>query len=290
MGNTGPLSCGAPEESELDTLTDALSVRHAPVETPARIVSLVPSITELLFALGLEEHIVGRTHYCIHPQPAVAAVPSVGGTKKIKYSRLRALQPTQVILNIDENPQELAEQLAADGIEIIVTHPLAPEDNPPLYRLLGGIFRREAEAERLTANFVQALAELRQTDWPLRKVLYLIWRKPWMGISRETYIARTLALVGWETLPVASEVRYPVLELDRALLDAADLILFSSEPYRFQHADLEAFAREYDCPLAKLRLIDGEMTSWYGNRAIEGLAYLGRLARQSQASCFPSSR
>ena len=99
--------------SDWDTLTDALGVRHAPAETPVRIVSLVPSITELLFALGLETQIVGRTHYCIHPAPAVMALPSVGGTKKIKYSRLRALQPTHVIVNIDENPRELAERLAS---------------------------------------------------------------------------------------------------------------------------------------------------------------------------------
>lgn len=261
------------------TLIDAIGIPQVPITAPARIISLVPSITELLFALGLGEHIVGRTHYCVHPQPAIAAIPSVGGTKKVKQSRLRALQPTHVILNIDENPRELAEQLAGFVPHLIVTHPLAPEDNVPLYRLLGGIFRREAEAETLAAKFTRALAALRQTPWPPRRVLYLIWRQPWMGISRDTYIARTLALVGWETLPAETEVRYPVLDLNRGLLDAADLILFSSEPYRFQPDDLAAFARDYDCPLEKLRPIDGEMTSWYGNRAIQGLEYLARFAR-----------
>ncbi len=93
-------------------LTDAIGIQHSLVTEPARIVSLVPSITELLFALGLGEQVVGRTHYCIHPAAAVAALPSVGGTKKIRHSRLRALQPTHVILNMDENPKALAEQLA----------------------------------------------------------------------------------------------------------------------------------------------------------------------------------
>jgi ABC-type Fe3+-hydroxamate transport system substrate-binding protein len=246
-------------------------------------------MTELLFALGLAGQIVGRTHYCIHPQPAVAAIPSVGGTKKINYARLQALQPTHVILNIDENPRELAERLTRDGLEVIVTHPLAPEDNLSLYRLLGGVFHREAEAEQLGANFTQALAELRREPWPRRRVLYLIWRKPWMGVSRETYIARMLALVGWETLPAMADARYPVLELDHALLEAADQVLFSSEPYRFQPADLEAFARDYDCPREKLRLIDGEMTSWYGSRAIAGLAYLGRFAREGGFPLTPGS-
>ncbi|MCP5158407.1 MAG: ABC transporter substrate-binding protein [Gammaproteobacteria bacterium] len=271
-------------------LTDALGIRHAPAERPARIVSLVPSITELLFALKLADHIVGRTHYCIHPQPAVATIPSVGGTKKIHYARLRALQPTHIILNIDENPRELAERLSKDGFQIIVTHPLAPEDNLPLYRLLGKIFHREAEAERLAAGFERALAELHQQDWPRQQVLYLIWRQPWMGVSRETYIARMLALVGWDTLPTESATRYPVLDLNHALLDSADLILFSSEPYRFQRADLEAFARNYGCPLEKLQLIDGEMTAWYGSRAIAGLAYLGRLAQAAQNSAIVVSQ
>jgi ABC-type Fe3+-hydroxamate transport system substrate-binding protein len=265
------------------SLTDALGVRHAPVTTPARIVSLVPSITELLFALGLEPQIVGRTHYCVHPQPAVAAIPSVGGTKKVNQARLRALQPTHVILNVDENPRELAERLTDDGLQVIVTHPLAPEDNVPLYRLIGSIFNRAAEAEALAARFEQAVAELRQVAWPRRRVLYLIWREPWMGVSRDTYIARTLALVGWETLPAEAETRYPVLELGRSLLDAADLILFGSEPYRFQSADLDAFAQDYACPPEKLRLIDGEMTSWYGSRAIQGLRDLGQFAREVSA-------
>lgn len=267
-------------ELKREILADALGVQHAPVAAPARIVSLVPSITELLFALGLGDQVVGRTHYCIHPAAAVAALPSVGGTKKIRHSRLRALQPTHVILNIDENPKLLAEQLAEYVPQVIVTHPLTPEDNVPLYRLLGGIFNRKVEAETLAAEFERALMLLRRAAWPKRRVLYLIWRKPWMGVSRETYIARMLALVGWETLPVESEARYPELTLDKTLLDAADLILFSSEPYRFQLTDLEAFARDYDCPLEALRLIDGEMTSWYGSRAIQGLRYMEQFARE----------
>ena len=265
-------------------LIDAIGVRHAPVTAPARIVSLVPSITELLFALKLGDQVVGRTHYCIHPAPLVMPLPSVGGTKKIRHTRLQALRPTHVIVNIDENPRELAERLMADGLQVIVTHPLTPEDNVSLYRLIGGIFNRVAEAEALVARFERTLAELRQVAWPRRQVLYLIWRKPWMGINRDTYIARMLALVGWETVPAECEVRYPELEINKALLDAADLILFSSEPYRFLPEDLESFACDYDCPLEKLRLIDGEMTSWYGSRAIQGLRYMGQLAREISVS------
>lgn len=274
----------------LDSLRDALGVLHEPAAAPARIVSLVPSITELLFALGLGGQIVGRTHYCIHPSAGIASIPSIGGTKKIRYPRLRALKPTHVIVNIDENPRPLAERLMAGGFQVIVTHPLRPEDNVPLYRLIGGIFNRVAEAEALVRRFRQALVALRPVAWPQRRVLYMIWRNPWMGISRETYISQMLALVGWETLPVESVARYPELELNRRLLDAADWILFSTEPYRFVPDDLVNFAHDYDCPLEKLRLIDGEMTSWYGSRAIQGVRYLRALAsRLAQPSGGVSS-
>ncbi len=277
-GNTGAFNNTGSAGSDSSVLTDALGSRHLPTDAPARIVSLVPSLTELLFALGLQDQIVGRTRYCIYPDPVITTIPVVGGTKQIKMECLRALCPSHVILNIDENPRELAEQLTDEVPHIIVTHPQSPEDNRALYHLLGGIFRRETEAAALTTAFDRALAALREHDWPYKKVLYLIWRKPWMGISQDTYIARTLALVGWDVLPVDSEDRYPVLTLDQELLDSTDLILFSSEPYPFQLDDLSAFACDYHCPLQKLRLIDAEMTSWYGNRAIEGLNYLGHFA------------
>lgn len=270
------LSAGPMSQSPL---SDAVGVRHVPVTAAARIVCLVPSITELLFDLNLGDQIAGRTRYCIHPAERVQAVPSVGGTKKINQALLKELHPTHVIVNIDENPRDLVEQIAGYIPHIIVTHPLQPRDNPALYRLLGGIFRREAEAEVWCQRFEQAFNALRAAaqGWPRRKVLYLIWRKPWMTVSRATYISRTLDLVGWDTLPVAAE-RYPPVEISRALLDEAELILFSSEPYPFKPEHLAAFSRQYHYPPDRLLFIDGEMTSWYGSRAIAGLEYLGRFA------------
>jgi ABC-type Fe3+-hydroxamate transport system substrate-binding protein len=232
---------------ERATLIDAIGIQHSPVTAPARIVSLAPSITELLFALGLGDQVVGRTHYCIHPALAVAALPSVGGTKKIRHSRLRALRPTHVILNIDENPE------GAGGTtgRVRAANHRDPSVDPRRQCAALSLARRHLQPRGRGGNAggrIRAGAggygKLRGSK---RQVLYLIWRKPWMSVSRDTYIARMLALVGWETLPAESEARYPVLALDRALLDAADLILFSSEPYRFQAADLDAFARDYDC-------------------------------------------
>ena len=159
------------------------------------------------------------------------------------------------------------------------TNLLEQRDLAHVYERQGAVLLKSGDKEGAAAAFEQALMALQREVWPRRQVLYLIWRQPWMSVSRDTYIARMLALVGWETLPVVSAARYPELALDRSLLDAADWILFSSEPYRFQPADLENFAHNYACPVDKLRLIDGEMTSWYGSRALSGLAYLAHFAR-----------
>ncbi len=257
-------------------LVDAVGVAHPPADNAARIVSLVPSLTELLFDLGLGDRVAGRTHYCIHPQPRVATVPSVGGTKKVRFDRLLALAPTHVLVNVDETPRSLAEEIAAAGVRVVVTHPNAPLDNLDLYRLIGGLFGRAAEAAALAARFRAAHDALiaAAAGRPQRRVLYLIWKDPWMTVSRDTYIARTLALAGWDTACHDPALRYPQVTIDTGLLRGLDLVLFSTEPYRFTAAHLATFRREHGSAGPELRLIDGEMTSWYGSRAIIGLEYL----------------
>ncbi len=262
-------------------LRDAVSTRHEPATGPVRIVSLVPSLTELLFDLDLGDAVVGRTSYCVHPAPAIDAVPSVGGTKKIKLRRVRELAPSHVLLNIDENTRDMAEQLAEFVPNLVVTHPLTPADNIGLYQLLGGIFDRYDQALSLSHHLESQLARLQEVTWrwPRQQVLYLIWRKPWMTVSRATYISRTLALVGWDTVPVVATPRYPVIDLDEVLTThRPDHVLFSSEPYSFSCRDIEDFATARRYPPERLVSIDGEMVSWYGSRAIPGLDYLYRFA------------
>ena len=261
-------------------LVDAIGTRHHAVTAPPRIVSLVPSITELLCDLGLAASLVGRTGFCIHPRALVRGIPKVGGTKTVDVARIRELAPTHLVVNIDENEKPTVDELARLVPHVIVTHPLAPRDNLALYRLLGGIFGRAGGAETLCAEFERAYAETRAAcaSLPRRNVLYLIWRKPWMTVSRDTYISRTLALVGWDTLPADAPARYPELELDAAMLADADRVLLSSEPYRFRERDIgvvqKLLPKNARC---SVHLIDGEMTSWYGSRAIHGLRGLGRL-------------
>jgi ABC-type Fe3+-hydroxamate transport system substrate-binding protein len=163
---------------------DAAGVEHAKAERGARIVSLVPSITELLFALKLDAQIVGRTGFCVHPRDKVRRVPKVGGTKAVKIDAVRALQPTHVIVNIDENERETVEQLREFVPHVVVTHPQTPHDNLSLYALLGAIFDRDKEAQRLAAMLQARLHEAASRAFAAQNVLYLIWREPWMTVAR----------------------------------------------------------------------------------------------------------
>ncbi|MCB1741980.1 MAG: ABC transporter substrate-binding protein, partial [Gammaproteobacteria bacterium] len=267
-------------------LVDAVGTCHVPATNGARIVSLVPSLTELLFDLALGEQLVGRTGYCVHPADAVAAVAEVGGTKQPDLARIGGLGATHVLMNVDENRREDAQALAEMGIVVVATHPLHPLDNPPLYRLLGALFDRRAQAEALATSFHQAYDALleQRVGATERRVLYLIWRKPYMSVSTPTYISRMLALVGLRTVPEGSEQRYPRIDLDAGLARGLDWILLSSEPFPFadkHRTEIEdrLHAAMPGETLPRITFIDGEMMSWYGSRAISGLRYLGRFAR-----------
>ncbi len=260
----------------MSRLVDAAGTEHVPASRSPRIVSLVPSITELLCDLGLAGTIVGRTGFCIHPRETVRGISKVGGTKDIDLDKVRALSPTHVILNVDENRKEAARALGEFVPTLIVTHPLAPLDNLALYRLIGGIFGREREAERLCGNFEAQYAALdaEARAFSPERVLYLIWKNPWITVSRDTYVSRTLALVKWETVPENAPDRYPTVSLDEDAFDGARIVLLSSEPYRFSESHADELRRSF--PGRIVTLIDGEMTAWYGSRAIKALGYLRR--------------
>lgn len=262
---------------------DAAGAEHSRAGPGARIVSLVPSITELLFALSLDAQIVGRTGFCIHPRERVHRVPKVGGTKAVKIDAVRALRPTHVIVNIDENEAHTVDELRRFVPHVVVTHPLAPHDNLTLYRLLGAIFDREREAETLCAALQARLDAVAAHAWPEQHVLYAIWREPWMTVARDTYIAAMLGLVNWQTQPVtyggaAGAARYPTFDFDAPWLADVDRVLLSSEPYRFTLAHADALRRDPRLAGKRVGLIDGEFVSWYGSRAIAGIEYLMNFA------------
>ena len=264
-------------------LRDAAGTVHTPASRDARIVSLVPSITELLFDLGVGDRVVGRTPFCIHPRDGVANIPRVGGTKTPRLDRIRALEPTHVIVNVDENRREDAETLAAFVPHVVVTHPLGPHDNLALYRLVGGIFARREATAHLCRAFEEALSALQAAVYalPEQRVLYLIWRNPWMTVSRDTYVSRTLALVNFLTTGDDPDRRYPEIALDADLLAGVDLVLLSSEPFPFKECHIAEIRAHAGVRCPSIRLFDGEMASWYGSRAIRAMDYLACFAAAS---------
>lgn len=253
------------------TFTDILGQQHAAAPN-ARIVSLVPSITELLCDLGLAPQLVGRTGFCIHPAEVVRDIPKVGGTKDVNIEKIRKLAPSHLVVNIDENEKPTVDKLAQFVPNIVVTHPIEPRDNLALVRLMGGVFCAQERADAWCREFERELAQV-QAGRPQR-VLYCIWKDPWMTVSRDTYIARMLALIGW-SIPEIGDVRYPSFQWSDALVRDVDQVLLSSEPYRFTKEHVDALELQIGRPV---QLVDGEMMSWYGSRALQGIRYLKGLA------------
>ncbi|MBQ0959821.1 cobalamin-binding protein [Ideonella sp. 4Y11] len=251
-----------------------------------RIASLVPSLTELVCTLGLRSALVARTGFCIHPGD-LAEVPKVGGTKDVHLERLRALRPTHVLVNVDENRLETVQALRDFVPEVIITHPCAPEDNLALYAQFAQVFGDQPGVRDAAARLADALhTELDATRpgrLPVESVWVPIWREPWMTVARDTYISRLLARLDWTTLPgqlggPTGAARYPVMTGTEPWLATVRRVLLPSEPYRFDErhlAEVQAL-----CPQARVRLVDGEWLSWYGPRAAQALRHL-RALRES---------
>jgi ABC-type Fe3+-hydroxamate transport system substrate-binding protein len=260
-----------------------------------RIVSLVPSVTELLIDLGLGPFVVGRTGFCIHPASAVASIAKVGGTKDVHVSKLRALAPTHVVVNVDENRLDTVQAVREFVPHVIVTHPIRPEDNLALIDQLVSAFAPEfialysidVRATKLKDQIRAGLQRLQTRPCRPQSVLYLIWREPWMTVARDTYISHMLSLIGWRTWPNqrggdAGAGRYPVVDWVDPALQAVQRVLLSSEPFSFKPE--HAHEVQHWLPQARVQVVDGEMLSWYGSRSVAGLAYLASLADSAELS------
>jgi len=261
--------------------TDDAGRLHSPHSGP-RILSVVPSLTETIFDLGLATKLVGRTSFCIHPKNMVDTIPSVGGTKRINMEKVKKLCPTHALVNIDENPKQMADDLLALGIDVVVTHPNDPVDNLKLLKLLGGVFNVKAAAHQLADDFDKTYSHIlnNQSAYKPERILYLIWQDPWMTINTETYISRTLQLVNWQNNVDNADHRYPEINITDDYLSSIDLVLFSTEPYAFTLEHIKKFGNTFPEHAHKAHIINGEYTSWYGSRATQGLSYLADFARK----------
>ncbi|WP_412060976.1 helical backbone metal receptor [Rubrivirga sp. IMCC45206] len=241
---------------------------------PTRIVSLVPSQTELLAALGLDAEVVGLTRFCVHPAGWKARKAIVGGTKGTDPTRVLALDPDLVIANREENDREPIEALAA-AVPVHVTDVATVGGALAMIREVGGLVGRGPQAQALAAEIGAGFDAL-PAFAPLR-ALYLIWRDPWMTVGGDTFISDVMARAGLANV-VGDRARYPTLAPNEIAALAPDVVLLSSEPYPFADnhvAEVQALA-----PEAQVALADGEAFSWYGSRLLQTPAVLRELRQR----------
>lgn len=236
---------------------------------PKRIVSLVPSQTELLVDLGLENQIVGVTKFCVHPVALRKAKVVVGGTKNVDFAKISALQPDIIICNKEENTQEMVVALRAFA-PVWVSDIYSLEDALGMIRGLGKLFNLSKVAEKIADNILQKSVEFQESmqKVPKRKVAYVIWKNPWMLAGRNTFINNLLALNNFENIIEDKSSRYPEVSIE--LLKTADVVLLSSEPFPFSEKDRLALKNTLE---TKVCLVDGEYFSWYGSRLKNAFAY-----------------
>ena len=231
---------------------------------PQRIVSLVPSLTELLYVLGLEREVVGITKFCVHPEEWLAKKEIVGGTKKLHLERIAALRPDLVVANLEENTKEDVEWLMA-RMPVWVSDVRDLGSATEMIRMLGEATDRKEKALTLADTIDYLLQEPPARS--RQKALYLIWRKPWMAAGTDSYIHHVMHWAGYDNVLTAEQGRYPTLSDEEIKALHPDTVLLSSEPYPFNfghHVELRALL-----PQSQIDMVDGELFSWYGPKMIE---------------------
>lgn len=257
------------------TLVDARG-RHFELDgrVPMRIVSLVPSTTETLFALGLGDALVGYTRFCVHPADEISPERWIGGTKNPKIERIADLQPDLIVANLEENRAEdvaALDEIAPVWVAFPRTVAGAIADLRALGQLVGRPVHAEAFAVAIERELVRTRADAEaRRPW---RFVYLIWREPWMAAGPETFISDLIGQAGGQN--VASG-RYPELDLDALRAESPDLVLLPSEPYPFSKSHRRELLNAGFQP-EQVRLVDGEYLCWHGVRLIEGLPYLRSL-------------
>ncbi|HTN47234.1 MAG TPA: helical backbone metal receptor [Flavipsychrobacter sp.] len=239
---------------------------------PQRIVSVVPSQTELLYDLGLDEQVIGITKFCVHPQEWFRAKTRVGGTKNLNVEMVLSLQPDLVIANKEENTREQIEYLA-QYIPTWISDIQTVDDGLSMIERVGALTGRVHQASTMLERIKNGFSGIAQmtSKTAKQKAAYFIWRRPWMSVGRDTFIHDVLQRCGFENV-FAGEKRYPEIDDDMLKRAEPDVVLLSSEPYPFK--DNHVLEIRKLLPNATIKLVDGEMFSWYGSRMVKAVDYL----------------
>ncbi len=262
--------------------TDQMNRKIELTETPKRIISLVPSQTELLYDIGLRDEVVGITKFCIHPEEWFRSKTRIGGTKKYDFEKIKQLQPDLIIGNKEENEEQQIEELSKhykvwmsdiynlkDALSMIVSIGALVGKNESATNL-------KLQIEYLFNQFSAASSEIKNPKSEIKKVAYFIWQNPYMVAGRNTFIDDMLARCGFNNVfGHQTFSRYPEVTDEQIKAAQPDVIFLSSEPFPFKEKHIQEF--KILCPKAKVVIVDGELFSWYGSRLLQSPAYFNEL-------------
>lgn len=250
-----------------------------------RIVSLCPSLTELVFDLGRGHELVGVTDYCVHPAEGVARVEKVGGTKNPKVARIVELRPDVVLLNEEENRREDGLALAEAGVPCHVSLPRDAFETAAMVRSIGERLERPVEAERIARDIEERTRRVRAAAQgrPLVPFAYLIWRKPWMSVNATTFASGLLTQAGGENVFAAKAARYPEITTDELAAARPRAVFLCTEPYPFQTKHVDELALATGLARETFTIADGEYLSWHGSRTPAGVDYAAGLIDAARA-------
>ncbi len=254
-----------------DQLNRNIQLNH----TPKKIVSLVPSQTELVVDLGLEKELLGVTKFCVHPETLLKQKTVVGGTKQVHYDKIRKLNPDIILCNKEENTKEMISELEKIA-PVHISDVSNMSDAIELINRYGELFLVEKVAQNLVKDIQRKFHDFKTfiSGRPILKVAYFIWRKPWMVVANNTFINEMLKINNFEN-SLGNLNRYPEIDLEVLKVNAPELILLSSEPYPFNQEHKSLLSKEF--PKSKVLIVDGELFSWYGSRLLKSFDYFKKL-------------
>jgi ABC-type Fe3+-hydroxamate transport system substrate-binding protein len=244
---------------------------------PQRIISLVPSQTELLYDLGLKEEVIGITKFCIHPNEWFRSKTRIGGTKTVDIDKVKALNPDLILANKEENVQSQIEALEMD-FPIWISDVNTMQEALDMIQGIGQITNKKDEAIALSLQLKNSFSNFTnpRTNQGIR-TCYMIWKDPYMSVGGDTFIHDILTLAGFSNL-LGSYQRYPIITIEELQEMNCELLLLSSEPYPFKQKHLDELKTLL--PTTKILLVDGEAFSWYGSRLLHTPAYLQQLHQE----------
>lgn len=254
--------------------TDQTGREVSIVSTPTRIISVVPSQTELLFSLGVNEEVIGITKFCVHPEHWFRNKTRIGGTKKLNIEKIQSLKPDLIIANKEENTKEDIEQLS-QLFPVWISDINNLDDAIDMIQNVSLIVNKTKEGNELIHTIQTSFKTIQNnSNYPLIKACYLIWKDPYMTVGGDSFISHLLPYAGFQNT-FKHQKRYPIVTINDILSSGCEVLLLSSEPYPFTEKHINELRDQL--PAINIVLVDGEMFSWYGSRLVNAVEYFKQL-------------